>query len=129
MCHVNYSTDCGILYFSLLRLLLLLRTYHDHVIQCLCLPCRSHLLWCLHYGVVVMVSHGRGVQTCPLPCMTYQQFNMTRRCTSWLVMLQISGVTRSMVTPGPETEVIGESGSGGLGDAEKGLILHVLRIS
>ena len=44
-----------------------------------------------------------------------------------------SGVTRSMVTPGPETEVIGESGSGGLGaqppDAEKGLILHFLRIS
>ena len=44
-----------------------------------------------------------------------------------------SGVTRSMVIPGPETEVIGESGSGGLGavppDAEKGLILHVLRIS
>ena len=44
-----------------------------------------------------------------------------------------SGVTRSMVTPGPETEVIGESGSRGLGaqppDAEKGLILHVLRIS
>ena len=43
-----------------------------------------------------------------------------------------SGVTRSMVIPGPETEVIGESGSGGLGaqplDAEKGLILHVLRI-
>jgi len=38
-----------------------------------------------------------------------------------------------MVTPGPETEVIGESGSRGLGaqspDAEKGLILHVLRIS
>jgi len=35
-----------------------------------------------------------------------------------------------MVIPGPETEVIGESGSGGLGaDAEKGLILHVLRIS
>ena len=35
-----------------------------------------------------------------------------------------------MVIPGPETEVIGESGSGGLGgtDAEKGLILHVLRI-
>jgi len=28
---------------------------------------------------------------------------------------QGSGVTRSMVTPGPETEVIGESGSGGLG--------------
>jgi len=44
-----------------------------------------------------------------------------------------SDVTRSMVIPGPETEVIGESGSGGLGaqpsDAEKGLILHVLRIS
>ena len=44
-----------------------------------------------------------------------------------------SGVTRSMVIPGPETEVIRESGSGGLGaqppDAEKGLILHVLRIS
>jgi len=38
-----------------------------------------------------------------------------------------------MVIPGPETEVIGECGSGGLGaqapDAEKGLILHVLRIS
>ena len=38
----------------------------------------------------------------------------------------VSGVTRSMVIPGPETEVIGESGSGGLGaqppDAEKGLI-------
>ena len=33
--------------------------------------------------------------------------------------------------PGPETEVLGESGSGGLGavppDAEKGLILHVLK--
>ena len=46
--------------------------------------------------------------------------------------LIVSGVTRSMVIPGPETEVIGESGSGGLGavppDAEKGLILHVLRI-
>jgi len=46
---------------------------------------------------------------------------------------RVSGVTRSMVTPGPETEVTGESGSGGLGavspDAEKGLILHVLRIS
>ena len=42
-----------------------------------------------------------------------------------------SGVTRSTVIPRPETEVIGESGSGGLGaaDAEKGLILHVLRIS
>jgi len=44
-----------------------------------------------------------------------------------------SGVARSMVIPGPETEVIGESGSEGLGaqppDAEKGLILHVLRIS
>ena len=42
-------------------------------------------------------------------------------------------VTRSMVIPGPETEGIGESGSRGLGaqppDAEKGLILHVLRIS
>jgi len=38
-----------------------------------------------------------------------------------------------MVIPGPETEVIGESGNGGLGaqppDAEKSLILHVLRIS
>jgi len=38
-----------------------------------------------------------------------------------------------MVIPGPETEVIGESGSRGLGaqppDAEKGLISHVLRIS
>jgi len=38
-----------------------------------------------------------------------------------------------MVISGPETEVIGESGNGGLGaqapDAEKGLILHVLRIS
>jgi len=33
-----------------------------------------------------------------------------------------------MVIPWPETEVIGESGSGGLG-AEKGLILHVLRIA
>ena len=37
-----------------------------------------------------------------------------------------------MVIPGPGTEVIGESGSGSLGavppDAEKGLILHVLRI-
>ena len=35
--------------------------------------------------------------------------------------------------PGPETEVIEESGSRGLGaqppDAEKGLILNVLRIS
>ena len=45
----------------------------------------------------------------------------------------LSGITRSMVIPGPETEVIGESGSRGLGamppDAEKGLILHVLRIS
>ena len=44
-----------------------------------------------------------------------------------------SGVTRSMVMSGPETEVIGESGSGGLGaqppDAEKRLILRVLRIS
>ena len=43
------------------------------------------------------------------------------------------GVTRSKVIPGPETEVIGESGSGSLGaqppDAEKGLILHVLKIS
>ena len=41
-----------------------------------------------------------------------------------------SGVTRSMVIPGPETEVIGESGSGGLGavppDAEKGLILQYM---
>jgi len=50
-----------------------------------------------------------------------------------LVIAVDSGVTRSMVTPGPETEVIGESGSRGLGaqppDAEKGLILHVLRIS
>ena len=40
--------------------------------------------------------------------------------------LYASGVTRSMVIP----EVIGESGSGGLGavtpDAEKGLILHVV---
>ena len=48
-------------------------------------------------------------------------------------LARASGVTRSMVIPGPETEVIGESGSGGLGaqppDAEKGLILHVLRIS
>ena len=26
-----------------------------------------------------------------------------------------SGVTRNMVIPGPETEAIGESGSGGLG--------------
>jgi len=47
--------------------------------------------------------------------------------------VKTSGVTRSMVMPGPETEVIGESGSGGLGaqppDAERGLILHVLRIS
>jgi len=38
-----------------------------------------------------------------------------------------------MVIPGPETEVIVESRSGGLGaqppDAEKGLFLHVLRIS
>jgi len=36
-----------------------------------------------------------------------------------------------MVTPGPETEVKGESGSRVLGapDAEKGLILHVLRIA
>jgi len=38
-----------------------------------------------------------------------------------------------MVIPGPETEVIRESGSGDGGaqppDAEKGLILHVLRIS
>ena len=38
-----------------------------------------------------------------------------------------------MVTPGPETEVKGESESRGLGaqppDAEKGLILHVLRIA
>ena len=45
----------------------------------------------------------------------------------------LSGVTRSMVIPGPETEVIGESESRGLGvqppDAEKGLILHVLIIS
>jgi len=44
-----------------------------------------------------------------------------------------SGATRSMVIPGPETKVIGESGSGGLGayppDAEKGLILHVLKIA
>ena len=44
--------------------------------------------------------------------------------------LYASGVTRSMVIPGPKTEVIGESGSGGLGavtpDAEKGLILHVV---
>ena len=35
--------------------------------------------------------------------------------------------------PGPETEVIGKCQSGGLGaqptDAEKGLSLHVLRIS
>ena len=41
-------------------------------------------------------------------------------------MFECSGVTRSMVIPRPETEVIGESGSGGLGaqppDAEKGLI-------
>jgi len=48
-------------------------------------------------------------------------------------MYACSGVTRSMVTPGPETEVIRESGSRGLGavppDAEKGLILYVLRIS
>jgi len=38
-----------------------------------------------------------------------------------------------MVIPGPETEMMGESGSRGLGavppDAEKGLILHVLKIS
>ena len=38
-----------------------------------------------------------------------------------------------MVTPGPENELKGESGSRGLGvqppDAEKGLILHVLRIA
>ena len=44
-----------------------------------------------------------------------------------------SGVTKSMVIPGPETEVIGKSGSEGLGaqppDAEKSLILHVLRIA
>ena len=57
--------------------------------------------------------------------------------TPYLLYLPCSGVTRSMVTPGPETEAIGESGSRGLGaqsgavppDAEKGLILHVLRIS
>jgi len=46
---------------------------------------------------------------------------------------QCSGITESMVIPGPETEVIGESGSGGLGaqppDAEKGLILHVLKFA
>ena len=55
----------------------------------------------------------------------------------WCIVIHknnvLSGVTRSMVIPGPETEVIGESRSGGLGaqppDAEKGLILHVLRIS
>ena len=38
-----------------------------------------------------------------------------------------SGVTKSMVIPGPETEAIGESGSGGVGDvppdAEKSLPL------
>jgi len=38
-----------------------------------------------------------------------------------------------MVIPGPETEVIGESGSGGQGaqppNVEKGLLLHVLRNS
>jgi len=38
-----------------------------------------------------------------------------------------SGITRSMVIPGPETKVMGESGS--RGHADKGLILHVLRIS
>ena len=44
-----------------------------------------------------------------------------------------SGITTNVVIPGPETEVIAESGSRGLGaqppDAEKGLILHVLRIA
>ena len=44
-----------------------------------------------------------------------------------------SGVTRNMVIPEPETEVIGEFGSRGLGaqlpDADKGLILHVLIIA
>ena len=50
-----------------------------------------------------------------------------------LIVYTCSVITRSMVIPRPETEVIGESGSGGLGaqppDADKGLILHVLRIS
>ena len=45
----------------------------------------------------------------------------------WPTVTWNGGVTRSMVIPGPETEVIGESRSRGLGaqppDAEKGLLL------
>ena len=48
-------------------------------------------------------------------------------------LLQGSGIPRNMVIPGLGTEVVGESRSRGLGvqppDAEKGLILHALKIA
>ena len=40
---------------------------------------------------------------------------LTFHCRDVIMFMSSSGVTRSMVTPGPETEVIGKSGSGGLG--------------
>ena len=83
---------------------------------------------CVTLPTEKLCVHLRTPELCAL--ISKVRLPMMRVLVSLLAPKVCSGVTRSMMIPGPETEVIGESGSGVWGQRpEKGLILHVLRIS
>ena len=66
------------------------------------------------YLLMNMPSFARARGYCLTMSIISNPFSVHELLKRDLWSIGISGVTRSMVIPGPETEVIGESGSGGL---------------